>query len=381
MMKGKGWIILIVLLLIPLFTEGCWNRRELNKLGIVSAIGIDVGEDQKITYTVQIVKTSALKSSSEGISGSSDASYVMTSSGDTVFDAVRNLVTQSGRKLYYPHNIVIVLGGDMAKKGVQPVLDLFSRDQEMRLLTWVVVTNGKAADIVKADSPVENISARHLDSLLKDYGVASKAVAVHLLDFENEMLDESLQPVVGRVELDESDDKSFVLKGAGVFRKDKLIGWLDPLSSRGYLWIQDKVKSGIINVPDPEQENQLISLEIKKAGRKIKPYVENGKVKYRIEINVESVVGEETGTADLTNPEVMAAIEDEQSTAVEKEVNQIINDAQGKFKVDILGLGDETARKLPQEWKEMKEGWEDIFPDVEVEVTVKSRITNFGLKT
>lgn len=248
-MKGKRWIILILLLLIPLFTEGCWNRRELNKLGIVSAIGIDLGEDQKIRYTVQIVKTSALKSSPEGSSGGNKAYYVLTSSGDTVFDAVRNLVTQSGRKLYYPHNSVIVLGGDIARTGIKPVLDLFCRDQEMRLLTWLVVTNGKAEDIVKAESPIETVAAHHLDTMLKDFGVTSKAVAVHLLDFENVMSDESLQLVMGRVELDDSKDKNMVFKGAGVFRKDQLIGWLDPLSTRGYLWVQDKVKSGIINIP------------------------------------------------------------------------------------------------------------------------------------
>ncbi|HZW82449.1 MAG TPA: Ger(x)C family spore germination protein [Candidatus Deferrimicrobium sp.] len=378
-MKGKSRVVLFVLLFVPLLLGGCWNRKELNQLAIVSAVGVDLGENHEIKLTAQIVKTTALK---EGEVGKSKAFYVLSSSGDTVFEAVRNFVSQSGRKLNWSHNTVIVMGGKLAREGVTPVLDFFMRDHELRLLTWVMITDGKAEDIVQAESPIENIAAQQLDMMLKDYGVLSKSVAVNLLHFVNQIADESLQPVVGRIELEESGGKKMLaLKGAGVFRRDRLIGWLDPLPTRGYLWIRDKVKSAIITVPCPGEEKQLVSLEVKKAKGKIKPYLDKGEMKYSVEVNVVSNVGEENCPADLANPDIITALEDEQRQAVEKEIKLTIDQAQQKFKLDFVGLGAETSRKLPKEWKGLKEGWEEIFPNSKVEVTVKSKINQIGLKS
>ena len=36
---------MFVLLILSLFLTGCWDRRELNELGITMALGIDKVED------------------------------------------------------------------------------------------------------------------------------------------------------------------------------------------------------------------------------------------------------------------------------------------------------------------------------------------------
>jgi len=251
-MNWKRWFLVLMLILIQLFTTGCWNRRELDKIGLVIGIGIDRGEDQQIEFTVQIINPTTIKRASEGGSGQNKPSIILSSSGSTIFEAVRNLTEKSGRRLNYSHNMVIVLGANLARDGVLPILDFFVRDHEMRFKTWIVVTGGKAADIIQAEPSMENISAKNLNLLLKDYGIVSQSVAVNMLDIINEITDESLQAVVGRVELENiQEKKGLILNGAGVFRQDKLIGWLDPMKTRGYLWVRDKVKSAIITVPCP----------------------------------------------------------------------------------------------------------------------------------
>jgi germination protein, Ger(x)C family len=378
-MNWKRWVLALMLLLIPLLTTGCWNRRELDKIGLVTGIGIDRGEDQQIEFTVQLINPAAIKHSSDGGSGQKP-SIILSSSGSTIFEAIRNLTEKSGRRLNYSHNMVIVLGADLARDGVLPILDFFVRDHEIRFKTWIVVTGGKAADIIQAEPSMENMSAKNLSLLLKDYGVVSQSAAVDMLDIINEITDESLQAVVGRVELDNiPEKKGLILSGAGVFRQDKLIGWLDPMKTRGYLWVRGKVKSAIITVPCPGQENKLISLEVKKAKSSIKPYLTEGKMNYLVEVSVESVVGEQMCNEDFANPEMIKAVEAAQQKVVAKEVEMIIEEAQKNFKVDIIGLGEATMRKLPKEWKEMKEQWEAEFPNVDVEVQINSKITGTGL--
>ena len=63
-MKKLGLIFLAITIMDdPLI--GCWSRRELDTLSIISAIGIDKSEeDGKLSVTFQIIKPSALKGSS-----------------------------------------------------------------------------------------------------------------------------------------------------------------------------------------------------------------------------------------------------------------------------------------------------------------------------
>lgn len=379
-MKWKRWVFVLMLLSLPLLTTGCWNRRELDKVGIVTEVGIDRGENQQIEYTVQIIIPSAIKRSDSSGSGQGKAAITLSSSGATIFDAVRNLTEKSGRRLNYSHNIAVVVGADMAKDGVLPILDFFVRDHEMRFKMWFVVTSGKAADVVQTSSPLENISSKNLELLSKDYDIVSKSVAVNMLEFFNEVTDDSLQAVAGRVEVENlKEEKGLVLNGAGVFNKDKLIGWLDPMKTRGYLWVRDEIKSGIIAIPCPGQEDKLISLEIKKANSSIKPYLEEGKIKYRIEVSVKSSIGDQMCDKDFSNPETIKLIEDAQQKKVTEEIEPILEEAQKNLKLDILGLGEATMRKFPKEWKEMKENWEAEFPNAEIQLQVKSEIDHTGL--
>lgn len=382
-MRAKRVVVFLLLsLAVILLTTGCWNRKELDRLAIVAAVGIDKGEDQKIKLTVQVLKPGALQSpSSEGGSGSEKGVWIIQSSGNTVFDAVRNFIEKSGRKLFWSHTMVMVIGENMAKDGILPVMDWFLRDHEMRLQTWVLVSPGEASAVIKSDLGLEKIPASHLEGVIKDSGVLSKSVTVNLMEVTNMLTSQSSHPVIGRISQNKSgqdDEEELTLKGAGVFRIDRLLGWLNPLETRGYLWLKGKVKSGVITVPCSEQPEQLISLEIIKSKAKIKPRLERGMLKYTIEVDVNSNLGEQMCIEDL-NPEMMAVLEDEQRQAVEKEIIALIRKAQEKYKLDILGLGEAASREFPEQWNKVKEQWEEEFPQVEVEVKVNSKLSNTGM--
>ncbi|HWQ41443.1 MAG TPA: Ger(x)C family spore germination protein [Desulfosporosinus sp.] len=382
-MKGKrGVAFLLCILSIFLLTTGCWDRKELDQVAIAAAIGIDKGADQKIQLTVQIIKPGALKSPSDGgSSGTEKGVWIIKSSGDTVFEAVKNFREKSGRQLFWPHTKVIVIGEKIAKEGILPAIDWFLRDPDMRLRTYVLVTQGEASEIINGDSGLEKIPASHLERMIKDYDILSKSVATNLMDITNMLLSHPSHAVIGRVGKSKSvqGEEEVFLREAGVFRKDKLLGWLNPLETRGYLWIQNKVKGGVIILPCTEEPNQLISLEILKSKSKIIPKLENGTLKYTIEVDVTSNLGEQMGTENLINPEMFTVLETEQGQAVEKEIVTLIQKAQEDYKLDILGLGEATLRELPQEWKKVKDQWEEKFPQAQIEVIVNSKLLHSGM--
>lgn len=120
----KRFLILFIIVFITL--NGCWSRRELDTLAIVTAIGIDKAkEDGKISVAFQILKPSEVKTPSSGSTGSggSKGVWVLTSTGYTVFDAARNATMQSNRRLFFPQNKIIVIGEEMARASIAPLLD------------------------------------------------------------------------------------------------------------------------------------------------------------------------------------------------------------------------------------------------------------------
>lgn len=384
-MKKVRLKFLIFLLLLPsitIFITGCWNQRDLNKLAIVSAIGIDKDEDQGVKVTVQIVKPTVAKVGGAAKGGSEDkkAVWILSSKGRTVFDALRNMVKKSGRKLYYPHNYVIILGGQMAKEGVLSIMDWFNRDHEVRPLTWILVTKGNAEDIMRVQSELEKIPADHISRMLKEYGAVSQTVTINLMEFYNQLLSEGTQPVAGRIELKKANgEDELKLEGSGVFRKDRLSGWLDPLETRGYLWIRDKVKSGIVTVPCQENKEKLVSLEIIKASSKIKPLMKKGELHFSIQINVESNLGEQTCNTMEVKAETISYLEDELNAAIKNEIETVINKSQEDFKEDIFGFGMAVMRQYPKEWNELKDNWDETFSRLEIEVVVNSIIRRVGM--
>jgi len=381
MQKGKRVIYLFLILGIFWLITGCWDRKELEGRAIVTLIALDKGENNDIKFSVRVVRTSdSQESGTGGSSGSERASVIMSSTGDTIFDAIRNLVLKSGRKLYYPHNTAIIFGNEIAREGILPILDVFNRDAEMHPLTWVLVTPGEAADILEAQPTLESLSAKQLDMMLNDFGATSKTVATNLLDTMKQLAYDSPGVVLSNIELDPNNPrKALLLNGAAVFQRDKLIGRLDPLETRGYLWSQGKVESGVITFPCPGEENKKVSMEIKRANRKIESDISDGQLKFTITINVESRLAEQACLTDLGNPEKLMELKKSQCEVIEKEIRSIVDKAQEKYSTDILGFGTELSRKFPQEWQNIKENWAEEFPKAEVDIVVNSKIFDIGL--
>src|SRR5665648_149907 len=146
----KKVLTTIACILLLTMLPGCWNRRELNTLSIVQAVGIDRTDTGQISVSLQILKPNAIKSSTSEKDVGSKSVWVVTSEGETVFDALRNSSMQTDRKAYFPHNTVYVLSEELAREGIGDELDLLGRDPEFRKLPYVFITKGKAEDIIRS---------------------------------------------------------------------------------------------------------------------------------------------------------------------------------------------------------------------------------------
>lgn len=163
-MKRRS-LLICVLILMQIFVTGCWSRRELNDLAIAVGIGIDkIGDQYQVS--AQVVLPSQIAGSKGGSPQAPVNLYKAT--GNTVYEALRKITTVSPRKIYISHLRILVLGEDLAKEGINDVLDFMSRDTDTRNDYFIVVAkDAKAEDALKILTSLEKIPAVRLFSSLE----------------------------------------------------------------------------------------------------------------------------------------------------------------------------------------------------------------------
>ena len=55
-----------------------------------------------------------------------------------------------------------------------------------------------------------------------------------------------------------------------------------------------------------------------------------------------------------------------------------LNKAQ-ELNADVFGFGEALHRKYPKQWKELEKDWDEIFPELEVEIVVETQVSRSGI--
>ena len=370
---------MLLSLLMVINISGCWDRHELNTLTIVSGLGIDKAKDPgKIQLTTQIIKTAEIKSSQEGGSGGKKPYSNLTSTGETVFDAIKNYTHECSRKIYLPHNKILIFSHDIAKEGVKKYVDFFIRDPESRRLVKVLVSKGNAKEILESEKGLEEIPGIGISRLVDANSAISEASNVNLQEFLTRLMSKTTAPIASLIEVvDHGKEKIARLTGTAVFKTDKLAGYLNETETRGLLWVIDKIKSGIIVVKSPNGKDK-ISLQITRASSEIIPEVKDNEVCITVKIDEEGNLGENMSSKDLTALPEWASLEEAQADVIRQEVMAALKKAQ-ELNTDIFGFGDAVHRKYPEQWDELEKQWEQYFPDLKVEVIVNANLSRSGM--
>lgn len=306
-MKNRVGILLkaAMCILLIMSLSGCWNSRELDTLAIVMGVGVDKPKESgRVQITAQIVRPGEI-SSSEGKGGGTEAFWNIKDTGETVFGTLRDLTSKSSRKLFFPHNQVLIFGRGIAEEGVHEYVDFFARDPETRVNVQVLVSQSTAEEVLDVKSKLEKVPANNIAKLIKENAAAtSQTSEIKLKDFETRLMSKTIAPIAPFIEISgDGEEKVATISGTAVFKGDKLVGKLDKKEGRGLSWVLGEVKSGIIEVEGPD--NDIVSLEIIRAKGKMIPEIEDDKITMKVNITEEGNIGEQTGPEDLAKlPEI-----------------------------------------------------------------------------
>ncbi|WP_375199162.1 Ger(x)C family spore germination protein [Lysinibacillus sp. RS11] len=376
----KKSFIVILLVSFALLLSGCWSKRELSELVIVSALGIDKINDE-FDISVQIINASEMSEKSSG-NQSPVTTYHVT--GKSLFEAIRKLNTSSPRRPYFTHMQLVVFGEAFASEGIEEALDFLARDQAIRSdFNFVVAYNSTAKDVLNVLTSIEKLPAKKvLNSALASEEAWGSTKFVDTEDlitaFGNEHKSTVLSAIelVGNKELGklpdnvERIDTSALLHfiGLGVFKEDKLIGFLTESESIAYNFLMNNIKSTIINTSCPNGES--ITTEITKSKTNIYGEFENGIPKITVKIDIQQNVAEVKCDIDLSEEKSLKMIDKRTANFIKENIEQTINTIKNNYQVDILDFGEVLHREDHKAWKSIEDDWSTIFPELEVNVEV-----------
>ena len=426
-MNNKTTIAAALLILSVLLT-GCWNRVEIDERNFVLAVAVDKplspleqppgsaqgtsqqGTDQQggsgqggggatgsdyekqepppedqvpryaVTLEVPVVKNlqggGGGGQGGGGGGGGQQPATTLSTTGNTLWEAEKNLNLRYSRQNTYGHLKVIVISEDIAREGLYDILDFFARRREVPERTQVAIANGEARKAIQIDPLNQSFAAEKIEVILMKQQRTGSKLNEDLLEVRR-TLTASGNAVMPRIRAASPAD--LTVGGSAVIKGWKFVGWLSGNETSGLNLIRGEVPGGSLTVPDPEKTG-LVSMRVRSFKSKLDVELVENQPVFSQEIWTELEIVENESPNILWNDALLKQIGSNVELELEHSMLAVMDKLQAEFAADVVGFGDLVSKKHPKYWSKVKEKWDDeIFPDARYDVDFSAEIRRVGL--
>lgn len=384
-------ILVFIVLVSSAITPGCWSRTELNELAVVMALGIDKHEEG-FAVSAQILNPSETGAKHNNSMGSLPV-ITYKSVGQTIPDALQRMLSMAPRMLYLSHLRVLIFGEELARHGVGDAMDFISRNHELRTDFFLLVAKGgNASDILEVVTPFEYIPANSLySSILVSHDKWAATGKVTLQKFITEMKLDGSDPVISGVQLNGTLEQGRMLEnvkkinpdtliqhsGVAVFKRDRLVGWLEEPPSKAVNYVLNRVDSTVGYVECSGEG--VAGFQVSRADSSTRVSLDPAGVpKFHVQLEIEADLNAIQCALDLNSPSTIRDIERRIENKYNANIRKHIRLVQDEYGADVFGFGEALHRKYPKVWKQYRDHWDESFKTMEISVNSKVAIRRIG---
>lgn len=377
-----------------LLLAGCWDRKEIEDVGFVVALGLDKGESKQVAITVQVAIprniSVAAGAGGGGGGGGGDRPVVLVqrSEGDTVSEALREMEQSINRRLSFVHANVVLFGRELAEADITPHLGLLTRFRQFRRGAMVLMADGTAEEILSKRPIMEANPATFLEDLTRrawERTARAPRIDLHrfLMGVES-YAQESVMPIVHPITagpgLNAKTLEKEYLSGTAIFQNGRLVGELGPDETEMFLILKREARAFLETIPLPGVEGKKVAVELTIERANIDMQITGGRPSFRITVITEGDLRESQAPAPgMVTPEGLQDLEARLSRQLTGRAAALIKKLQKEYRTDIIGLGN-LVRMRFLEWPDwVAYDWPARFPDVPVQVSVKAIIRRVGM--
>lgn len=375
----------LILLLLPLLS-GCYNYRELNELGITTAVSIDY-KDNNFYVIAEVINP--IKQ--QDASSSNNSPFVnYNSSSSSLQDAFRKVVLESPRQLYAAQLEIIVLSEEVVNNHLEEVLEYFARDPEARTEIKIIVA--KTEDSTKAITLQTLLTSLSSSNIINSLDLQSKVLGMAYPVTLNELLNMYIDPYLevvlpsmtlyGNYEIGDekenittSSPKAIVkIDGSTITKDNKILGYLDLEESKILNLINGKLKETIIKM---NYYDGYIIFEPNRIKVSRELDIKNNIIK--INISGYSKTKEIQSNINVKDPKEVEKLNKALNMELEKKITDTFNSIREKYGTDVFGFQELYYRTNYKYFKENCTNWyEDIYPKIKLEVKANVRLYEKG---
>ena len=353
---------LCVLLALCLTLTGCSGlptAREMGDMALLRTLGVDASPEG-------VAVTGSTGPRARGVQAEGEAALTLAADRESLSAACLAMQGQSDSYVFFGYVDQLLVGEELARDGVRPVLDYFSRDSELGLgAQFWLVRGTPARDAVSAGGE------RGVDSTLETLRHDGEMGIAALTRTAGEVYAGLLE--VGAAfapALSATGEENAALgeRGYGILKGDRLAGFLDGEEACGLELLAGGVRTDVLEVDLP---NTRVSVKVNCAGTRSELVFQKNspellKVNCRVTAELAEYDRPLTARELELLEETLAVREQQRAEAALKQLRA--------WQADAAGLGAQAAMVHPVRWEKIREEWPGWFARIPVEVRVQVKL-------
>ncbi|MCY6355514.1 Ger(x)C family spore germination protein [Clostridium sp. ZS2-4] len=385
---------IIHLMLLCCLLSGCWDKVEIDRKSFISTIAIDVGKDIskekefKKIKSDEIFKQEELKKLSitygfPDISelgpqkgGTAEAKFI-TTDAYSMHDGFNEMASKTSRSIHFGHLKLLILSEEVMAypETLKEIFDYFERHPSVNKTMLVVVAKGRAEDYVKYQPKMEKNIEYYITGLMENSTKNSSIFPMTL----NELLILLYQngnAIVPAINYEKAKDE-IAISGVVVIKDYKLEGNLDRMETAALEILRGKIEGGKETVII---DGHPVEFEIGGVDRKIKLIDENkDKLELKVDVKLEGMLKGYTTGEEVFLKSRLEEIQSNFDDVIERQCEKVTRITQEKLLVDPIGFREYIEKFHPSVYKEIKDDWEEVYKNANIDVNIQTRIRRIGI--
>lgn len=323
--------------------SGCFNYRDIDRAIFSTAMIIDVNEEGHVVLYSEVFHTYRSKENNT----ETGTRLIFSSTGKTLFEAVRNQNKTASNKINFEQNKVIIFTKRAAEYGIDHFIDFLNRDQELLLRQYILLFEGDPKELIQLTIKQEEYLGLYLYDLVRNEIVSKFYDIFQVYEYLNNRYIGNSIEVMGILKIKEEaleDDVS--IEGAGILKDGKMIEKMEPEDANIYNGMMGQGTIRLIILPHPTIQGKNITLEILDCKIQSSVTYDNDKITLKKDIKFKVSFGESEYSIDLDDPKILKKIEKEAEEQTKKRYTEFFEKYKEKG-LDIFRIQEMLSRKYP----------------------------------
>lgn len=338
-------VSLLFVLIISLNLGGCFNYREINKITFATSIIFDIDEYNNVIIYLDCVSPyrNANESSDKG------KRIMFQGKGKTTLEAIRDINVSSSNKINLSQIRAYIFTEEATRKGVKNYVDLINNNQQLSFKPYMFVFYGDINNLLEMSDNDEEYLGLYLDQLISKNEGNGRVIKANVKDYVTNTLIGDNISVMSALQVKKNEvDRKIELNGGAIMKDNHLIDKLEQKDALTYNLLMNNVKEGTLEVPNPEEINKLITLDILEGVNNTGVKVEGEEIILEKKLNIKVSLGEIQGKL-IVNNEVLDKIKVNEEWKIKKYEEELFKNYREK-NIDIFGI----TRLLQEKYPDLK---------------------------